>query len=53
MTTNNSGENLGRLLKQRRLMVLLTLHEMAAVSGISSLNPGSATISRKLSDTYI
>ena len=57
MTTNNSGENLGRILKQRRLMVSLTLREMAAVSGISSSHLGriergerfpSASVLRKI-----
>ena len=37
--TNNS-KNLGRILKQRRLMIPLTLRELAAVSSISSSHLG-------------
>ncbi len=40
MTNNNDGEGLGKVLKQRRLMIPLTLREMAAVSGISSSHLG-------------
>jgi len=40
MTNNNSGRNLGRILKQRRGMILLTLREMAATSGVSSSHLG-------------
>ena len=57
MTNNNNGKNLGRILKQRRLMALLTLREMAAISGISSSHLGriergerfpSASVLRKI-----
>ncbi len=57
MTDNNNGENLGRILKQRRVMIPLTLREMAAQSGISSSHLGriergerfpSASILRKI-----
>ncbi len=36
MTNDNNGKNLGRILKQRRLMIPLTLRKMAAISGMSS-----------------
>ncbi len=36
MTNNNNGNNLGRILKQRRLMIPLTLRKMATISSISS-----------------
>ncbi len=57
MTANNKNENLGRILKQRRLMIPLTLREMAAISGISSSHLGrierserfpSASVLRKI-----
>ena len=40
MTINNNSKNLGRLLKQRRLMKPWTLRELAAISGISSSHLG-------------
>lgn len=40
MSDNNNGQNLGRILKQRRVMIPLTLREMAAQSGISSSHLG-------------
>ncbi len=40
MTNNNNGLNLGRILKQQRLMIPLTLRELAAISGISSSHLG-------------
>ena len=33
---NNNGQNLGRMLKQRRLMIMMTLRGLAQASGISS-----------------
>jgi len=36
MTNSSKGKNLGRILKQRRLMIPLTLRELAAMSGRSS-----------------
>ncbi|MBI3040451.1 MAG: helix-turn-helix transcriptional regulator [Chloroflexi bacterium] len=57
MTNNNNGQNLGRILKQRRLMMPLTLRELAVMSGISSSHLGrierrerfpSAAVLRKL-----
>lgn len=55
--TNNNGQNLGRILKQRRLMMPLTLRELAVISGISASHLGrtergerfpSASVLRKL-----
>ena len=40
MIADNKGESLGKILKQRRFMVSLTLREMAAASGISSSHLG-------------
>ncbi len=57
MTNSNNGKNLGRILKQRRVMIPLTLRELATISGISSSHLGriergerfpSASILRKL-----
>lgn len=57
MTNNNNGENLGRILKQQRVMIPLTLRKMATMSGISSSHLGriergerfpSASILRKI-----
>ena len=38
MTSNS--KNLGRILKQRRLMAGLTLHQLSALSGVSSSHLG-------------
>jgi len=35
MINNNNGEYLGRILKQRRVMIPLTLRGLAAISGMS------------------
>ncbi len=57
MTDNNNGQNLGRILKQRRVMIPLTLREMAVQSSVSSSHLGriergerfpSASILRKI-----
>jgi len=57
MTNNNNGQNLAGILKQRRLMMMLTLRELAQVSGTSSSHLGrierserfpSAAILRKI-----
>ena len=57
MTNNDNGKNLGRLLKQRRVMIPLTLHDLATISGMSSSHLGriergerfpSASILRKI-----
>ncbi len=40
MTNNDNGRNLGRILKRQRLMILLTLRKLAAMSGISSSHLG-------------
>ena len=57
MTDNNNGKNLGRIIKQRRVMIPLTLRKMATISGISSSHLGriergerfpSASILRKI-----
>ena len=40
MTNNDNGQNLARILKQRRLMMMLTLRELAQVSGTSSSHLG-------------
>jgi len=40
MTNNNEGEYLGRILKQRRVMIPLTLRGLAAISGTSSSHLG-------------
>ncbi len=57
-TTNNS-ENLGRILKQQRIVIPLTLQELATISGISSSHLGriergerfpSASVLRKMSN---
>ena len=40
MTNNNNGQNLGRILKQQRVMIPLTLRELGAASGISSSHLG-------------
>ena len=54
---NNDRQNLGRILKQRRVMIPLKLRELAAISGISPSHLGriergerfpSAAILRKL-----
>jgi len=37
---NNDNENLGRIIKQRRVMVPLTLRELTAMSGVSSSHVG-------------
>ena len=53
----DSSQNLGRIFKQRRLMIPLTLRKMAAASGVSSSHLGriergerfpSASVLRKL-----
>ncbi len=36
MTNNKNSMNLGGMLKQQRLVISLTLHELAATSGVSS-----------------
>lgn len=55
--TENSSKNLGRMLKQRRVMIPLTLREMATISGVSSSHLGriergerfpSASVLRKM-----
>ena len=57
MTDNNNGKNLGRILKQRRVMIPLTLRNLAAISGTSSSHLGriergerfpSASVLRKI-----
>jgi len=57
MTNNSNSQNLGRILKQRRVMLPLTLRELAAASSISSSHLGriergerspSASILRKI-----
>ena len=40
MTNNNNGENLGKILKQQRVMLSLTLQELAARSGVSPSHLG-------------
>jgi len=54
---NTNNNNLGRILKQRRVMALLTLQEVATMSGVSSSHLGriergerfpSATILQKI-----
>jgi len=37
---HNNGENLGELIRQRRVMVPLTLQELSAVSGVSPSHLG-------------
>ena len=37
---NNDNKNLGRIIKQRRVMVPLTLRELTAMSGVSSSHVG-------------
>ena len=57
MTNNNNGEYLGRILKQRRVMIPLTLRGLSAISGMSSSHLGrvergerfpSASVLRKI-----
>jgi len=57
MTNNNNSENLGRILKQRRVMIPLTLNKVAAISGVSPSHLGriergerfpSASVLRKI-----
>jgi len=57
MINNNNGKYLGRILKQRRVMIPLTLRGLAAISGTSSSHLGrvergerfpSASILRKI-----
>ena len=57
MTNNNNGNYLGRILKQRRVMIPLTLRGLATISGTSSSHLGriergerfpSASILRKI-----
>jgi len=40
MTNNDNGQNLGRMLKQRRVMIPLTLRKLATVSGTSPSHLG-------------
>ena len=40
MTNNNNGNYLGRILKQRRVMIPLTLRGLAVISGTSSSHLG-------------
>ena len=40
MTNNNNGNYLGRILKQRRVMIPLTLRGLATISGMSSSHLG-------------
>ena len=40
MTNSNNGKELGRILKQRRVMIPLTLRGLAAISGTSSSHLG-------------
>ena len=40
MANHNQSTNLGKILKQQRLMVPLTLRELAAITGISSSHIG-------------
>ena len=57
MTNNNNGKYLGRILKQRRVMIPLTLRGLSAISGTSSSHLGrvergerfpSASVLRKI-----
>ncbi len=57
MTNNDNGNNLGGILKQRRVMIPLTLSKLATISGTSSSHLGrvergerfpSAVILRKI-----
>ena len=57
MTNNNNSRNLNRILKQRRLMIPLTLRKLAAISDTSSSHLGriergerfpSASVLRKI-----
>ena len=57
MANNNDINNLGKILKQRRLMISLTLREISTISGISSSHLGriergerfpSASVLRKI-----
>ena len=57
MSDNSKGKNLGRILKQQRLMIPLTLGKLATISGISPSHLGriergerfpSASILRKI-----
>jgi transcriptional regulator with XRE-family HTH domain len=61
MTINDNGQNLGRILKQRRVMIPLTLRKLAAISGTSSSHLGrmergerfpSASILRKIAKPF-
>lgn len=40
MTNNDNGQSLGRILKQRRVMIPLTLRKLATVSGTSPSHLG-------------
>ena len=40
MVINNNGENLGRILRQQRVLIPLTLRKLATISGISSSHLG-------------
>ncbi len=40
MTNNDNSKNLGRILKQRRVMIGLTLRKMATISGVSASHLG-------------
>jgi len=57
MTNNNNSQDLGRILKQRRMMIPLTLRKVTSAAGISSSHLGriergerfpSASILRKI-----
>ena len=57
MINDNKNKNIGRIIKQRRLIIPLTLRELAAISGVSSSHLGrvergerfpSASILRKI-----
>ncbi|MFC1928684.1 helix-turn-helix domain-containing protein [Chloroflexota bacterium] len=49
----NQSANLGRILKQQRLMIPLTLREMAAITGISSSHLGRIERSERFPSALI
>ena len=50
---NNYGKNLGRIIKQQRLMVPLTLQELAAMSGVSPSHLGRVEIGERFPSAQI
>ncbi len=53
MINNNSSQNLGRIIKQQRIAVGLTLRELSARSGVSSSHLGRVERGERLPSAHI